>query len=212
MILFGQSSSHTQTAKATYHVTFHLAIETSVEAELTQMESTNLGSPEPRKCQSRCILIPIPVQMLLTCLFPHSLPTTNLFQYSLKPRCLRLLKGLQTRKRSIQSMKGLERRNNAKIRWYKTNTKDEQKQGLALWMFHGWVTEPVSLTSEVTSWMGWGQMASLVCLVFSSLGLLVSSIRSFILQPKLIIMPKVWNTWKEWEGCFKVIHKGEREK
>lgn len=55
-------------------------------------------------------------------------------------------------------------------------------------------------------------MASLVCLVLSSLGLLVFSIRSFILQPKQIIMPKVWNAWKGWEGCFKVIHKGAHEK
>lgn len=55
-------------------------------------------------------------------------------------------------------------------------------------------------------------MASLVCVVLSSLGLLVSSIRSFILQPKQIIMPKVWSAWKEWEGCFKVIHEGEHEK
>lgn len=106
-ILFGQSSSHTQTAKATYHVTFHLAIETSVEDELTQMGSTNLGSPEARKCQSRCIQIPIPCSNASDLHIPRSSPTTNCFQYSLKPRCLRFLKGMQMRKRSIQSMRGL---------------------------------------------------------------------------------------------------------
>lgn len=46
--------------KLPFHVTFHLAAETSVEAELTQIGFTNLGSPEPRKCQSKCILIPEP--------------------------------------------------------------------------------------------------------------------------------------------------------
>lgn len=88
-------------------MTFHLAIETSVEAELTQMGSTNLGSPEARKCQSRCIQIPIPCSNASDLRIPRSSPTTNCFQYSLKSRCLRLLKGMQMRNRSIQSMRGL---------------------------------------------------------------------------------------------------------